>query len=151
LRTLANFIILSGVWIDPIDGTNEFISAKSSTSDHPNIAKSGLACVTVLIGVYDRKSNLPIFGVINQPFYGCTENSYKSKIYYGASIDGLNINNIPENNDKKGKIAIVSSSETRKQTLEEAGYTTIESSGAGYKILKVIKIHRFCRVCRYHE
>lgn len=134
---IPNFI-LSGVWIDPIDGTNEFITGISSTSNNPNIEKSGLKCVTVLIGVYDKKSGSPLFGVINQPFYCLLENSYSSKIYYGASIDGLNINNIPENKDKKGKIVVISSSESRKKTLEEAGYITIASSGAGYKVLKVI-------------
>lgn len=92
----------------------------------------------MLIGAFDKNSRSPIFGVINQPFHEYSESSYVSKIFYGASINGFNINNIPEDNEKKGKIAIISSSETRKQTLEEAGYTTVESSGAGYKILKVI-------------
>lgn len=33
-----------------------------------NITLRGLPCVTVLIGVYDRTSGLPVGGVVNQPF-----------------------------------------------------------------------------------
>lgn len=33
-----------------------------------HIYHSGLPCVTVLVGVYDRISGQPVAGVVNQPF-----------------------------------------------------------------------------------
>lgn len=57
-----------GIWIDPIDGTNEYIKGESKNSVHPKIPASGLQCVTILIGVYEISTGNPIIGVINQPF-----------------------------------------------------------------------------------
>ena len=71
-----------GIWIDPIgtiiirkhpiftlflDSTAEYINGVEEV-DVSGITISGLKCVTVLIGVYDKKSGLPIIGIINQPF-----------------------------------------------------------------------------------
>lgn len=132
-----------GIWIDPIDGTQEYIDGKFVESDHPNIDKSGLRCATVLIGVFDKVLHKPIFGVINQPFYQQNEDgTHSSKIFWGASINKLNINNISSSNENdNSKIAIISSAESRKGTLESAGYQTVKANGAGYKILKVIENH----------
>lgn len=57
-----------GIWVDPIDATDEYIKGVTITN-YPNIPASGLGCVTVLIGAYDIESGKPIIGVINQPFY----------------------------------------------------------------------------------
>lgn len=57
-----------GIWVDPIDATDEYIKGITITN-YPNIPASGLGCVTVLIGAYDIESGKPIIGVINQPFY----------------------------------------------------------------------------------
>lgn len=57
-----------GIWIDPIDGTNEYIKGESKNSVHPKIPASGLQCVTILIGVYEISTGNPIIGIINQPF-----------------------------------------------------------------------------------
>lgn len=59
-----------GIVIDPIDATNEYIKAEHTTSDiFPEIPATGLECVTVLIGVFNILTGLPILGVINQPFH----------------------------------------------------------------------------------
>lgn len=129
-----------GVWIDPIDGTAEYINASNASTNMPNIEKSGLKCATVLIGAYNKDTSKPIFGVINQPFFHEVGDSFKSKIFWGASINGENHHNIVDSStDNSKKVAIVSQVETRKYTLESAGYKTVISNGAGYKILKVIE------------
>lgn len=54
------------------DSTAEYIAGDSPEGppvDSEVMVKSGLHCVTVLIGAYDRCSGTPIMGVINQPFY----------------------------------------------------------------------------------
>lgn len=132
-----------GIWIDPIDGTQEYINGNFVESENANIDKSGLRCATVLIGVYDRTTHKPIFGCVNQPFFASKDDgTFVSKVFWGASINKLQINNIDQASEyDNSKIAIISAAETRKQTLESAGYTTIASNGAGYKILKVIENH----------
>lgn len=129
-----------GVWIDPIDGTAEYINATNASTNTANIEKSGLKNATVLIGAYNKDTSKPIFGVINQPFFREVGDGFKSKIFWGASINGENHHNITDSSsDNSKKVAIVSSTETRKYTLESAGYKTVISNGAGYKILKVIE------------
>jgi inositol polyphosphate 1-phosphatase len=79
-------------------------------------------------------------GVINQPFFYESDDAFKSKIFWGASINGENHHNIADSSsDNSKKIAIISSAETRRATLESAGYKTVIANGAGYKILKVIE------------
>lgn len=129
-----------GIWIDPIDGTAEYIGANCVTSKIPNIQKSGLKCATVLIGAFNKDTSKPFMGVINQPFFLQQDDGYKSKIFWGASINGENHHNIQDSSaDNSKKIAIISSTELRRITLESAGYKTVMSNGAGYKILKVIE------------
>jgi len=57
------------------DSTAEYIAgdgldgSEGAPADPESMVKSGLHCVTVLIGAYDRSSGIPLMGVINQPFY----------------------------------------------------------------------------------
>lgn len=123
-----------------IDGTAEYIAANNVSTNVPNIEKSGLKCATVLVGAYNKQSCKPIIGVINQPFFHEIDDGFKSKIFWGASINGENHHNITDSSsDNSKKIAIISSAETRRGTLESAGYKTIIANGAGYKLLKVIE------------
>ena len=54
------------------DGTNNYIRGQSPADgdiDYSNSFQTkGLPVVTVLIGVFDRKSGKPVAGVVNQPF-----------------------------------------------------------------------------------
>lgn len=54
--------------------------------------------------------------------------------------DDLKVTNLPQANPKNTKLAVVSSSEDEKyiKALRDLGYTVVFSSGAGYKILKVL-------------
>ncbi|KAG5670225.1 hypothetical protein PVAND_000502 [Polypedilum vanderplanki] len=130
------------IWIDPIDATQEYISANEQQSPFKNIMTSGLQCATVLIGTYLKSSGEPLLGIINQPFAVRQDNGeYKSKIFYGISLNDLKFSNvIHENNPlstSEKKLAIISSSEAFKSNLFEC----CVAAGAGYKALKVIQKH----------
>lgn len=49
------------------DSTSEYISGAEVETEE-GIRVGGLRCVTILVGVYDRKNGAPILGVVNQPF-----------------------------------------------------------------------------------
>jgi len=130
-----------GIWIDPIDGTAEYINGQDDdpSSDYPNIQRSGLQCATVLIGAYDKLSGVPLLGVINQPFHCKIGDEYKSKVFWGISINNERHTNIIDGVAIEQKLAVISSSESMKEKLEEAGFACCAAAGAGYKILKVIE------------
>ncbi|XP_050070685.1 inositol polyphosphate 1-phosphatase [Anopheles maculipalpis] len=134
-----------GIWIDPIDGTAEYIKGEEKLTKFPNIASAGLKCCTVLIGVYETCQGTPILGVINQPFADRVSepdeehDRYDGKIYWGMSIGDLKFNNIAPH-EPDARIAILSPSEQSKYVefiRNQLKYDVIYSSGAGYKILKI--------------
>lgn len=47
-----------------IDATNEYVEGRDSES-RSGIHSGGLQCVTVLIGVFDKATTLPIIGELN--------------------------------------------------------------------------------------
>ena len=132
-----------GIWIDPIDATSEYITGANASTNIPNIEKTGLKCATVLIGAYDKETNKPIMGIINQPFFqqlGDDGDGHKSKIFWGLSINGENHHNIVDSStDNTKKVAIISSAETRRPTLESAG--ELLKHKTDFKVL--IKIYFF--------
>uniref|UniRef100_A0A182PX64 inositol-1,4-bisphosphate 1-phosphatase n=1 Tax=Anopheles epiroticus TaxID=199890 RepID=A0A182PX64_9DIPT len=145
LIPLDNDLTELGIWIDPIDGTAEYIKGEEKYTKYPNIVSSGLKCCTVLIGVYEKCQGTPIIGVINQPFaekisdQEVYQGEYKGKIFWGLSIGDLKYNNIsPHETD--ARVALLSPSEQPKYIefiRNQLKYDVIYSSGAGYKILKV--------------
>ena len=71
------YIVIVRSHLDPelfLDGTNNYIRGKTPSDVDADadfsdsLERSGLAVVTVLIGVFDRKSGKPLAGVVNQPF-----------------------------------------------------------------------------------
>lgn len=50
------------------DSTAQYIQGEVGIESR-GLVDEGLQCVSVLIGVYDRSTGLPIIGVTNQPFY----------------------------------------------------------------------------------
>ncbi|EAA13432.4 AGAP001047-PB [Anopheles gambiae str. PEST] len=134
-----------GIWIDPIDGTAEYIKGEEKLTKYSNIVSSGLKCCTVLIGVYETCKGTPILGVINQPFAEKISNQeefreeYRSKIFWGLSVGDLKFNNIASQGTD-ARIAILSPSEQSKYVefiRNQLKYDVVYSSGAGYKILKI--------------
>lgn len=123
-----------------LDATKEYINGDTVFSDFPGITSSGLDCVTVLIGVYDKETGEPLMGVINQPFHKkLSDDSYESKVFWGISIGELKANNI-QITDNIHRIAIFSTSEdsTVLEKVKQNHYEIAFSAGAGHKILRVV-------------
>ncbi|XP_049306342.1 inositol polyphosphate 1-phosphatase isoform X2 [Bactrocera dorsalis] len=131
-----------GIWIDPIDGTAEYISGDSIFTDFPGITSTGLDCVTVLVGVYDRTNGRPVIGVVSQPFHNkLDENLYRSLVFWGVCLPDLQANNCQfERPSRDNRLGIFSSSENGDilQRIMELGYEFAFAAGAGHKALKVI-------------
>ncbi|XP_060647657.1 LOW QUALITY PROTEIN: inositol polyphosphate 1-phosphatase [Drosophila nasuta] len=132
-----------GIWIDPIDATAEYISGDTVFTNFPGITSTGLDCVTVLIGVYERDSGVPVIGIVAQPFANkLEEHVYSTSLYWGvclANTKAHNCHNFPGHDDR-GKIGIFSSSEDAQilQRFRDLKYELAFSAGAGHKALKVI-------------
>lgn len=131
-----------GIWIDPIDSTGEYVKGKSGHWEG-NIYNYGLPCVTVLIGLYDRTSGLPVGGVINQPFGVFDEESqrWRGQAYWGISYNGVRVHNIEGTNpgtEANRPLVVISSSENIKlQELLKKKFNVVHATGAGYKLLTV--------------
>lgn len=137
-----------GIWIDPIDGTSQYVGGKDEYTTK-DIQVNGLPCVTVLIGAYHIDSGLPIMGVVYQPFHDKMEDQrWNSKYYWGFSHDGVNLNNFGTDYEKNvksrnGKIGVISSG--RDDVIHKLpGMDVVKSRGAGYKALCVILGHVDC-------
>ncbi|XP_037953979.1 inositol polyphosphate 1-phosphatase-like [Teleopsis dalmanni] len=130
-----------GIWIDPIDATAEYISGDSMFTNFPGITSTGLDCVTVLIGVYNRLTGIPIIGVISQPFQQkIIDNEYRSLVFWGVALPDLQVNNCKFDARIRNPLGIFSSSENPDvlQCFLNLGYEIAFSAGAGHKALKVI-------------
>ncbi|BFF90525.1 inositol polyphosphate 1-phosphatase [Drosophila madeirensis] len=131
-----------GIWIDPIDATAEYISGDTMFTNFPGITSTGLDCVTVLIGVYERDTGIPVMGVVAQPFGNkLDEHVYSSSMFWGVCLPSLQAHNCHfEARDEHRQLAIFSSSEQSDilQRLLDLGYEFAFSAGAGHKALKVI-------------
>lgn len=132
-----------GLWVDPIDGTVEYVKGVHKDSRFDNIPSNGLKCVTILIGVYDTTTGVPVVGVVHQPFHETLEDgTVKGKHFWGLSIGDVNVTNVTHVDiARTNKIAVLSSSEQTKFTKflkQRLKYDIVYSSGAGHKILKLI-------------
>jgi len=111
-------------------------------TDFPGITSTGLDCVTVLIGVYERDTGVPVIGVVAQPFgEKLEENVYSSSMFWGVCLPTLQAHNCDfEARDENRRLGIFSSSEQSDilQRFLDLGYEFAFSAGAGHKALKVI-------------
>ena len=78
--------------MDPVDSTYRYIKGSAGIKPIQGISPRGLQCITVLIGVYDIQTGVPLMGVINQPFASQDLNSLRQKAqcYWGLSYMGTN-------------------------------------------------------------
>ncbi|KAJ1520964.1 hypothetical protein ONE63_004039 [Megalurothrips usitatus] len=134
-----------GIWIDPIDSTAEYIAGDPAGAPIPDpqaMAASGLHCVTILIGAYDRNTGTPVMGIVNQPFYSRNfDDQYVGRCCWGVCWGEVRIFSNPICDcDSQSKLIAISGSENPeiKTSLEEAGYTVCQAAGAGYKLYCVI-------------
>ncbi|XP_043433252.1 inositol polyphosphate 1-phosphatase isoform X2 [Prionailurus bengalensis] len=154
-----------GIWVDPIDSTYQYIKGSADIKSKQGIFPSGLQCVTILIGVYDLQTGVPLMGVINQPFVSQDLNTlrWKGQCYWGLSYMDTNIHSLQrldstrknsealsqmtENTSSEAErsypfSAVISTSE--KDTIKAAlsrvcGERIFRAAGAGYKSLCVVQ------------
>ncbi|XP_054977291.1 inositol polyphosphate 1-phosphatase [Sorex araneus] len=155
-----------GIWVDPIDSTYQYIKGSADIKSNQGIFPSGLQCVTILIGVYDVQTGIPLMGVINQPFLSQDRetNRWEGQCYWGLSYMGTNIHSLQHLHSERtvsetqsqatGKSsseakepascfsAVISTSE--KEPIRAAlsricGESIFRAAGAGYKSLCVVQ------------
>ncbi|NXT99605.1 INPP phosphatase, partial [Buphagus erythrorhynchus] len=54
---------------NPPDSTNEFIGGREDVAAVEGVAPGGLRSALVLVGVFERRTGVPVLGVINEPFF----------------------------------------------------------------------------------
>ncbi|OBS76775.1 hypothetical protein A6R68_16779 [Neotoma lepida] len=147
-----------GIWVDPIDSTYQYIKGSANVKSNQGVFPSGLQCVTILIGVYDIQTGMPLMGVINQPFasQNLTTLRWKGQCYWGLSYMGTNIHSLPLDTSSDGETqtensdvelscpfsAVISTSEN--ETIKAALLRicrggVFPAAGAGYKSLCVVQ------------
>ncbi|XP_048474960.1 inositol polyphosphate 1-phosphatase-like [Rhincodon typus] len=132
-----------GIWVDPIDSTNQYIKGQFEDKFKDGIHTHGLKSAAVLIGVFDRNSGQPIMGVINIPFHEVDPNlRWQGKYYWGISYKDINIYSVPKQNPAHNQLSIVMSS-SEKESIKKAlaplcGERMYYACGAGYKGLCTI-------------
>ncbi|KAM9248548.1 inositol polyphosphate 1-phosphatase isoform 2-T5 [Dugong dugon] len=154
----------SNEFTNDLDSTYQYIKGSADIKPNQGIFPCGLQCVTILIGVYDIQTGMPLMGVINQPFVSQDPNTHrwKGQCYWGLSYMGTNIHSlqphIPKRNSSEtlsqltentsseaeshGFSAVISTSE--KETIKAAllrvcGDSIFRAAGAGYKSLCVVQ------------
>ncbi|XP_066256934.1 inositol polyphosphate 1-phosphatase [Euwallacea similis] len=129
------------IWIDPIDGTNEYVKG-GYEQNNGQFYRKGLKCVTVLIGVFNTQGQ-PVMGVINQPFFEaeidsgfqchwgvCPNTNNKSSWMSSCDVEVWKETNNVCLGEKEN--------EAVRQSLKNDGYNLVITRGAGYKLLTVV-------------
>uniref|UniRef100_A0A8C1MJY9 Inositol polyphosphate 1-phosphatase n=1 Tax=Cyprinus carpio TaxID=7962 RepID=A0A8C1MJY9_CYPCA len=138
-----------GIWIDPIDGTSQYIEGKEEEEPDEGFCPFGLPCALVLIGVYLRSTGQPVMGVINQPFNhkDSTGKGWKGQHLWGVSYGEVNVCSFkhrrPSCPQKRDGLSVLLSS-SEKPAVKDAlaaipSSSLMYASGAGYKILCVVQ------------
>jgi len=140
-----------GIWIDPIDGTNNYVRGKDEIDalkiETDEVVAKGLPVVTVLIGVFSKSTGTPLAGVVNQPFafYDKQTKGWSGRIHWGCEYASQLFNNskLPKTLSEKPESAtekvILSLSGEPSEVVErlKPHYECIPAGGAGHKILCV--------------
>eukprot|EP00123_Amoebidium_parasiticum_P014354 comp22459_c0_seq2/m.33781 comp22459_c0_seq2/g.33781 ORF comp22459_c0_seq2/g.33781 comp22459_c0_seq2/m.33781 type:complete len:363 (-) comp22459_c0_seq2:126-1214(-) len=125
-----------GIWIDPIDGTNEYI--KGGEGDPTDgIYDGGLPVCEVVIGAFDRTTGHPVMGVVNSPFVLIP--SVESHWVWGVATANQKAHSPGLEHLKNPKTIVMSGSESDaiKDGCRGAGFGLRLPAGAGYKLLCV--------------
>lgn len=133
------------IWIDPIDSTAQYIQGKTSKPDEYGVIYEGLECVTVLIGVYQVDTGLPIAGVVFQPFYKLEGDSWKSRCFWGICYGDIKLHSnktiddiSPSSKQEHGLVITSSSEDDEVQAKLKKGFRLCHSAGVGYKTVCVL-------------
>ncbi|XP_032818641.2 inositol polyphosphate 1-phosphatase [Petromyzon marinus] len=144
-----------GVWVDPIDSTNQYIEGASDDKGRGGVFEHGLQCVTVLVGAYGRHDGLPIMGVVNQPFVRRDPQTgrWSGKGFWGLCYDGVRVSSIQGPPHSVDLSVVMSGSEGEHVRLAMGKLCGGDServrlvAGAGYKALCVAEGFVSAYVC----
>ncbi|XP_059558556.1 inositol polyphosphate 1-phosphatase isoform X2 [Myotis daubentonii] len=157
----------SNEFTNALDSTHQYIQGSADVEPSHGIFPQGLPCVTILIGVYDLRTGLPLMGVINQPFVSQDPDTlrWEGRCYWGLSYMGTNIHSLqPPVSEPQGArtghpgaeaadtgsqaqgahrfSAVISASEqepVRAALARVCGGRVFRAAGAGYKGLCVVQ------------
>jgi len=136
-----------GIWIDPIDGTNQYIRGQEVQPPEDLLERKGLGVVTILIGVFSRTTGQVLAGVVNQPFVTLgDEGVWTGKIHWGFGTNAsAAAEATPSEVDAGDGLAakpkaVISNREAEdvSEGLEASGFDVVVAAGAGYKLLLVV-------------
>ncbi|CAF4291051.1 unnamed protein product, partial [Rotaria sp. Silwood2] len=87
-----------GIWIDPVDGTQQYINGIDGLVDlNTGIIQDGLSTALVLIGCFDLQNGRALLGVINRAFNEkLDEYRWKGLIYWGTALSNAKFNNLDD-------------------------------------------------------
>ncbi|KAK6165690.1 hypothetical protein SNE40_022571 [Patella caerulea] len=127
-----------GVWIDPIDSTNQYIQGDIGVEKDVGIIDEGLQCVTVLVGVFIKSTGLPILGVVIQPFndYNTQTKQWSEKIIWGVCYEDIKLSSLtPPTTANNNRIIMSTSEDTEVKEKLGDKFLLDFASGAGYKLI----------------
>jgi len=137
-----------GIWIDPIDGTNQYIRGQEVQPPEDLLERKGLGVVTILIGVFSRTTGQVVAGVVNQPFVNRGEEEegvWTGQIHWGFGANASAQPTPSEQADAGDGLvakpkAVISNREADDvcDGLEASGFDVVVAAGAGYKLLLVV-------------
>ncbi|CAF1275616.1 unnamed protein product [Adineta steineri] len=87
-----------GIWIDPVDGTQQYINGTDGRIDeNTGIARDGLPAALVLIGCFKIDDGNPVVGVINRAFNKKIDgHTWTGLIYWGTALPNAKFNNLSD-------------------------------------------------------
>ncbi|XP_054555917.1 inositol polyphosphate 1-phosphatase isoform X2 [Talpa occidentalis] len=114
----------SNEFTNDLDSTYQYIKGSADIKANQGIFPSGLQCVTILIGVYDLQTGVPLMGVINQPFVSQDPKTlrWKGQCYWGLSYKGTNVYSLQSPNSKRNTSAALSHPPQNASTDTESSY-----------------------------
>ena len=91
------------VFLLSLDSTNEYVCGKDGEASTNGLYTHGLQCVTVLIGVFDHGTGLPLLGVTAQPFWQNVADGkgrWMGRVACGVSTAGKTAVHISPSNER---------------------------------------------------
>ncbi|XP_063277053.1 inositol polyphosphate 1-phosphatase isoform X1 [Prinia subflava] len=131
-----------GIWIDPIDSTNEFIRGCEDVAAVDGVAPGGLRSALVLVGAFDRHTGVPVLGVINEPFFQRDPQTgrWQGRYHWGVAHGDTRLCSLSPPAPRPRPCVVLSRAEApavRGALGLLGGGPPLLAAGAGYKLLCV--------------
>ncbi|CAF1667419.1 unnamed protein product [Rotaria magnacalcarata] len=132
-----------GIWIDPVDGTQQYINGTDGIIDSgTGIMQDGLPTALVLIGCFDRTNGHAIVGVINRAFDEKIDNyRWKGLVYWGTALLNAKFNNLENvhkrNENNNQRVLLYGSINLNAFKNIPGDWRKIEVAACGNKLLSI--------------